>query len=184
MLPAFPYQAVPRFGHVAIDYNQKVYLWGGHTQKLPYSTNTAKVVPSVDVFDHLTGTWKKEMCTGQPPPHLDGCAYIKDGDVLYVFGGWNGDLFYNCLHQLNLWRLEWKDVKLSKGGCIPSRKARAGMAKCGENLILFGGFGAIADPSTSQQKSAHEIEGLTNELHLFSIPNCKFHLICYLLSSN
>ena len=179
MLKAFPYQASPRFGHAAIDYNQKLYIWGGHTQKLPFSPAT-KLTSCVDVYDLQTCTWKEEMCSGHAPLCHDGCAYVRDGDLLFVFGGWNGDMFYNSLHQLNLRKLEWKDVKLSKSGNVPSRKARAGMVKCSENLILFGGFGAIAiaqDPSLPQQKSIHEIEGLTNELHLFNISSCKYCLM-------
>lgn len=165
MQQSFPYQASPRFGHVAVDHDQKVYFWGGHTQTLPSAANN-KGVFSMDVYDLLTCTWKRELCTGPAPLGLDGCSYIKNGDVLYVYGGWNGDMFFRTLHQLDLWKLEWKEVR-TNGSCAPSRKARAGMAKWDGNLILFGGFGAIANPL----EKGPEMEGMTNELHLFNMSN-------------
>eukprot|EP00731_Ephydatia_muelleri_P029648 Em0021g171a len=173
MFQAFPYQAPPRFGHIAVGNHQKVYLWGGHAQKLTFSPNTKAATQSVDVYDLQTSTWKKEGCAGTVPLGPDGCAYAQDGDLLYVYGGWDGDQFYNTLHQLNLLTLEWREVR-HKGGSAPSRKARAGMTKCGESLVLFGGFGIIAtaqDPALPQQRRAHEIEEMTNELHLFSLSN-------------
>lgn len=181
MFQAFPYQAPPRFGHIAVGNHQKVYLWGGHAQKLTFSPNTKAATQSVDVYDLQTSTWKKEGCAGTVPLGPDGCAYAQDGDLLYVFGGWDGDQFYNTLHQLNLLTLEWREVR-HKGGSAPSRKARAGMTKCGESLVLFGGFGTIAtaqDPALPQQRRAHEIEEMTNELHLFSLSNCKHHGISF-----
>ena len=182
MFQALPYQAPPKLGHIAVGNHQKVYLWGGHAQKLPFVTNAKAATQSVDVYDLMNHSWKKESCSGPAPLGPDGCACILDGDLLHVFGGWDGDQFYNTLHQLNLSTLEWREVR-HKGDSTPSRKARAGMTKCGKSLLLFGGFGAIAtaqDHTLPQQRRAHEIEGMTNELHLFSLSNCKCHLILYI----
>ena len=85
-----------------------------------------------------------------------------------MFGGFDGSVDLNSLHQLDTQSWTWSE--LTKSG--PMRKAGCGMIAFDRNLLLFGGYGLPSGPTQPGAKFINDSKytyhrGWTNELHLF-----------------
>ena len=76
--------------------------------------------------------------------HADHC--------LYVYGGWDGELTYNNLHQLDVLTMTWTELKPAENSEIPMKMSGCGLVNYGKDkLVLFGGCGVPVEDS--QQSS-------------------------------
>lgn len=76
--------------------------------------------------------------------HADHC--------LYVYGGWDGQLTYNNLHQLDVLTMTWTELKPAENSEIPMKMSGCGLVNYGKDkLVLFGGCGV---PTEDSQQSS------------------------------
>ena len=116
---------------------------------------------------------------GAPPQGFVACAYTLIGSVLYVFGGSDGQSYYNDIYQIQLDKiLEWKKCNVRNPNKAPMKKRSTGMVarktKGGSyELVVFGGYGA---PRTDTQPGStiHR----TNEIHTYNIEKGWF-VLCF-----
>lgn len=158
------YHPQSRYGHVAIGYKHKVFVWGGRTKTCSPSDKS-----KLDSFDLRTELWVQLDVIGNPPRGLIHCASASEGPSAYVYGGGDGEMDHDTLHRLHLDELAWTRVPC-EGTNSPGRKNGARMVLWNERLVLFGGYGDLP-PSTDQPvvDDASKNRGLNNELHLCTI---------------
>ena len=165
------YQPSPRYGHSAIQVQEKSYLLGGRTQWFSNSSRS----DVINFFDCYIETWKEERTTGTPPPGLFARATTLLCDELFSFGGTDGNgRYFSYLHKLQTRTLEWKEIARNNlaGGPLPKIACR--IVAYREHLALIGGF--CHTPTSPLQSGAEFIEtpiykgyGCTNEFHLFNV---------------
>lgn len=169
------YEPIPRWSHVAIAYNGKVYVWGGRTKD---TSLNAKLISVVEEFDPITSKWMKVPTRGEHPQRPERCAYTctEDGSKLYVFGGYHEGTFSNSLYCLALDTMSWEEISCCDPECFPGKKAAAGMVIWNnDTLVLFGGYGlppikgVAQDTAYLRNAKSHDGPGWTNELHLFKL---------------
>ena len=135
---------IPRLWHCAAAVGNKIYVFGGDTtfQAVPTITKT------VQVLDLATKAWSTLTTTGKfIPPFLSTCNVI--GSKIYFTGG--EDSTGN--HSLSTYEIfdpvtnSWT-IPATEGSMV----ARGGQASAyvDSNLIVFGGFGASSDISSTQ----------------------------------
>lgn len=158
------YEPAPRHGHGAVEYNGKVYMWGGKDESWNIYPAT-----DVEIFDICTLLWEKKPSSGTPPPAVVYNGYTRLGSSLYTFGGWReveskNDIRCNSLHKLDLKTLVWKKLTPKNPSEGPSAKEGSVMIPLGKDkLIVFGGM--TADNQ------------YTNELHVYSLNEGKVRLV-------
>ncbi len=78
---------------------------------------------------------------------------MRADHCLYVYGGWDGQLTYNNLHQLDVLTMTWTELKPAETSEIPMKMSGCGLVNCGKDkLVLFGGCGVPIEDS--QQSSS------------------------------
>ena len=120
----------PRSKHTTVTYNSKFYVFGGKTQNKEFLND-------VTVFDPQTTTFcVYNNLKNRPSPRCRhaSCAILNK---MYVFGGKSGKELLNDFWELDLDKLQWRQIKLS-GSFITSRKGH-GMLPVGNTLIIYGG---------------------------------------------
>ena len=142
----------PRSNHAAIDFRQKLYVWGG-------SGSPAKIQASmVETFDVPSETWQQpQQLRGSLPDNLGAMAVAGDSESAYFFGGVSGShSFSNTLYQLNLSTLECKELIPRNPSQAPVKQSGSGMVLFKDKLVVHGGY-------TGKDRS--------NELHTFDLKN-------------
>ena len=148
---------------MAVTLGSKAYLWGGEG-------STTEDRRFLWVFDMHTKKWSKMETKGAPPQGFVACAYTLIGSVLYIFGGSDGQSYYNDIYQIQLNKiLEWKKCNVRNPKEAPMKKRSTGMIarknKDGsDELVVFGGYGAPR-ADTQPGSTIHR----TNEIHTFNI---------------
>ena len=158
---------------MAVTLESKVFLWGGEGSNLEDRR-------FLRVFDMHEKKWVKRRTKGTPPQGYVACAYTLIGSVLYIFGGSDGQSYYNDIYEIELSKsLVWKKCKVrnpyqeqnqdEEQNPVPMKKRSAGMiARKTEDgrdeLVLFGGYGARRE-DTLPGSTIHR----TNEVHTFNI---------------
>ena len=148
---------------MVITLDSKVFLWGGEGSNLEDRR-------FLRVFDMHEKKWLKRRTKGTPPQGYVACAYTLIGSVLYIFGGSDGQSYYNDIYQIELSKsLVWKKCKVQNPDKAPMKKRSTGMiarkTKDGsDELVVFGGYGAPR-ADTQPGSTIHR----TNEVHTFNI---------------
>ena len=148
---------------MAVTLGSKAFLWGGEG-------STTEDRRFLWVFDMHTKKWSKMETKGAPPQGFVACAYTLIGSVLYIFGGSDGQSYYNDIYQIELSKsLVWKKCKVQNPDKAPMKKRSTGMiarkTKDGsDELVVFGGYGAPR-ADTQPGSTIHR----TNEVHTFNI---------------
>ena len=140
-----------RAGSVSATIDSKVFIWGGQLT----DDDDISHLKNLYILDTLKENWKSTSITGEHPRGCKYCCSAQSGNVLYVYGGLDGDDgFTGSLFSLNLDILSWRELSphVHDG---PSKKYSGGMVVQGDKIILFGGY--------------TEVGRYTNELHLFDI---------------
>ena len=164
-------EPLPRWGHLAVTVGSKVFVWGGEG-------STEEDCKFLQFFDMDTKKWWKRRTKGSPPEGYVACAYTLIGKVLYVFGGSDGQNYYNDIYRVELdmkaTTLEWKMCEVQNPNLAPMKKRSTGMIarKTEDNsieLVVFGGYGA-PQKDTLPGSTIHR----TSEVHTFNIETGKF----------
>lgn len=123
----------PRYRHCAflIDGVRMMTFGGGDTQGASSGESS--------VFNLGSAAWDPYTITGSPPSARQGHSACQYRELVYVFGGQNGNECYNDVKVINMDTLEW-----SAPGCkgeAPSPRHGHAAAVIGADMFVFGGAG-------------------------------------------
>ncbi len=154
-----------RWSHHSAAVKGQLYVFGGITKD--FSKGKTELAVSVQIFNQCMKTWQTKATTGNPPLGLCDGACTSSGHHLYLYGGWDGSLRHDSLHQLDTNTLEWS--QLPSG---PTRKDGCDMVCFEGKLVLFGGYGFPLGPRQPEAEfikdsALNDGSGWTNELHCF-----------------
>lgn len=103
------------------------------------------------------------------------CCVLSPGHYLYTYGGWDGQVAYNTLHQLDTTTMTWEELVPNNPSDAPMKMSGCGIVAYGDHkLVLFGGYGvppekALPGSVFYQRNTGSEEKGWTNELKVFNI---------------
>jgi len=123
----------PRFAHIAVLHNRKMYIHGG---------NEYIISPLGDFYsyDIDTKTWQKLDSTGGPSPRYYHSSALYKGR-LYVFGGCsNKKVFHNDLYCYDIEASTWRKIELDEKS-LPLPRGGHITFVVENKLYMFGGFG-------------------------------------------
>ncbi|XP_035995860.1 acyl-CoA-binding domain-containing protein 6 [Fundulus heteroclitus] len=126
-----------REGHTLCVVKGRLYLFGGAS-----SPDASECLPGVYSFDVVSLSWER-LSAGGPAPTALRHSSAAAGDNIYVYGGVvRGDPTEDLL-VFNTVSLTWTPVKTS--GSSPPALWGQSFAQAGDQLFMFGGFGAGGD---------------------------------------
>uniref|UniRef100_A0A1Q3G2U4 Putative host cell transcription factor hcfc1 n=1 Tax=Culex tarsalis TaxID=7177 RepID=A0A1Q3G2U4_CULTA len=139
--PAVPFQ---RYGHTAVAYENKVYIWGGRNDEI--------VCDILYCYDTRTLKWSRPAVTGTVPGARDGHSACIYGNRMYIFGGFEEtiDKFSCDVHYLNLQTMAWTYVDTR--GDPPTFRDFHSATIVNHKMFVFGGRGDAWGPYHSQEE--------------------------------
>jgi len=122
-----------RYGHSAVIYSGKMYIWGGYDN----SSMTANDMYTLD-FD--TFTWSPVTQSGSIPTarYSHGAAFMSPHYWIIFGGAGDGNAPLNDAHIFNLSNNTWTQIKAS--GTTPTARFGHSISTVGTSIYLFGGF--------------------------------------------
>ncbi|XP_037547873.1 rab9 effector protein with kelch motifs [Nematolebias whitei] len=123
-----------RAGHTLCVVKGKLYLFGGAS-----SPDATECLPRVYSFDVVSLTWEC-LETGGVALRTLRYSSVAMGDNIYVYGGVLNQIPTDNLMVFNTVSLIWTPVKTS--GSPPPALESQSFALCGNQIFMFGGFGA------------------------------------------
>lgn len=93
-----------RYGHTAVVYDGKIYIWGGRNDRA--SCNT------LFCFDTIWHCWTAPKTTGNIPPARDGHTACQYKNFMFIFGGYEEDSqeFAKSVYCLDFNTMHWSYV--------------------------------------------------------------------------
>ncbi|XP_071439603.1 kelch domain-containing protein 3 isoform X1 [Hetaerina americana] len=153
-----PYQ---RYGHTAVSYGDKIYIWGGRNDEAACNV--------LFCFHTKTLKWSCPKVHGIIPGARDGHSACVIRHSMYIFGGFEEEIdrFSQDVHALDLETMEWRYVVTK--GTPPSYRDFHSASAVGTKMYIFGGRGDVYGPYHSQEEVySNEIvylETLTSTWH-------------------
>jgi len=114
-----------RAGATLVVHHESLLLVGGYCGAQYYS----------DIWSYSLKTNKWSLVNATTFPRAFHSSVVSD-DVLYVFGGKNGEQVFDELNALDLTKTTWKPLKAN--GTVAAREQTA-MIVSGSRIILYGG---------------------------------------------
>lgn len=141
--PQFSVTPFLRYGHTAVAYGTKIYIWGGR--------NDQTACNRLFCFDTDTFLWSNPSTTGDIPCSRDGHSACIIGNSMYIFGGYEEEFerFSQDVFALNLETMNWTYVD-TKGESPPYTDFHTGTA-IGKRIYIFGGRSDRAAPHSSEE---------------------------------
>ncbi len=87
---------------------------------------------------------------GAPTARFDHSANLVGGTKMFVFGGWNGEEFFDDVYILDLEIMAW--TKPTCTGPAPVKRKGHCSILIGTNLVIHGGFSFSEDKIKSAGK--------------------------------
>ncbi|XP_023306658.1 kelch domain-containing protein 3 [Lucilia cuprina] len=139
--PEVPFQ---RYGHTAVTYNDKIYMWGGR--------NDETLCNVLYCFDPKTLSWSRPQVTGAIPGSRDGHSACVIDNCMYIFGGFVEEIHeFSCdVHALNFDTMEWRYIQTF--GVPPSFRDFHTAEHIHGRMYIFGGRGDKHSPYHSQEE--------------------------------
>ena len=175
----------PMCFHAAVDFRQKLYIWGG--LRLPSMVHNSML----EMFDVPSEKWQQPQTLrgSRLPDDLCAMAVARDSEKAYFFGGMSFSsskaardsenprffggvsdsssnlTFFNTLYQLNLSTLECKEL-------VPRNPSQAPVKQCGSGMVFFKDKLVVQGGYTGKDCS--------NELYTFDLKNseCEESNLC------
>ncbi|KAI9819132.1 MAG: Negative regulator of mitotic exit [Pycnora praestabilis] len=129
-----------RTNHTIINWNDKLYLFGG--------TNGLQWFNDVWAYDPRVNAWSQLDCIGYIPAAREGHAAALVNDVMYIFGGRSED--GNDLGDLAAFRISSRRwYTFQNMGPSPSPRSGHSMTAYGKQIVVLAGEPSMAprDPS-------------------------------------
>uniref|UniRef100_A0A182VUX6 K Homology domain-containing protein n=1 Tax=Anopheles minimus TaxID=112268 RepID=A0A182VUX6_9DIPT len=139
--PEVPFQ---RYGHTAVAFGRKVYLWGGRNDEI--------VCDILFCFDTKTRKWTRPSVTGTVPGARDGHSACIYEERMYIFGGFEEsiDKFSCDVYYLDLRTMHWTYVNTL--GEPPSYRDFHSATVLNHRMYVFGGRSDAVAPYHSQEE--------------------------------
>lgn len=136
-----PYQ---RYGHTAVAYGDKIFVWGGR--------NDEAACNILFCFDTSSLQWSCPQVSGMIPGARDGHSACIIDHCMYVFGGFEEEIdrFSQDVHALDLRTMKWRYVIAQ--GEPPSYRDFHSATTLGHRMYIFGGRGDLNGPYHSQEE--------------------------------
>lgn len=133
-----------RYGHTAVAYGDKVYMWGGR--------NNAVACNTLSCFDTKTLEWTTPTVTGMVPYAKDGHSACIIKNKMYIFGGFEylTDQYSQEVHCLDLDLMEWTFIDAK--GTPPSHRDFHTAIAYGDRMYVYGGRGDMNSPYNSEEE--------------------------------
>ncbi|KAG5890788.1 hypothetical protein JTB14_007182 [Gonioctena quinquepunctata] len=151
-----------RYGHTAIVYGEKVYIWGGRNDRASCST--------LFCFDTIWHCWTAPKTTGNIPPARDGHTACLWGKYMIIFGGYeeDSDAFARSVYSLDLEKMHWTYIHIN--GTEPSLRDFHTTVVIQDRMYLFGGRG-----TTNEFTSRRPVVLYCNELWYLDLKAFTWH---------
>jgi len=122
-----------RYGHTAVVYKDKIYIWGGRNDQA-----SCAVLFCFDTFYHC---WTAPQTTGDIPLARDGHTACVWKHYMYIFGGFEEetDSFAKSVHVLDLETMHWRYIHTV--GDEPAVRDFHSAACLNDRMYIFGGRG-------------------------------------------
>eukprot|EP01117_Protostelium_nocturnum_P013026 TRINITY_DN4832_c0_g1_i2.p1 TRINITY_DN4832_c0_g1~~TRINITY_DN4832_c0_g1_i2.p1 ORF type:complete len:695 (+),score=235.65 TRINITY_DN4832_c0_g1_i2:317-2401(+) len=171
----------PRFKHSAVKVKDKfVAVFGGESK-----TVAGKALNDLWFFDTTTNKWEPKAHKGEIPAPRWAHSVAVVGKYMYLFGGTDGNNYYNEVNVLDLDTLVWKTLSVPEG---PSGRAYHGSVVVGDQIFVQGGYaeyGMLGDGWTfdtannkwAETPLAEDIWEDYRCCHQMVVPNDKFGTI-------
>lgn len=146
--PQFEVAPYQRYGHTAVVYKDKIYIWGGR--------NDDAADNALYCFDPETGMWSLLETNGTVPGARDGhsacVVHSRYSDSMYIFGGFEEgiDRFSQEVYSLDFKTMRW--TYLMTSGQPPSYRDFHSATAIGNRMYIFGGRGDHNGPHHSQME--------------------------------
>lgn len=139
--PLVPFQ---RYGHTAVAYGSKIYIWGGR--------NDDTACNILFCFDTKTNKWDRPNVCGCIPEARDGHTACVVDNKMYLFGGYelNFEQFTRAIYCLNLDTMVWTYIETFNEP--PSYRDFHTATPINDRLYVFGGRGNRHSPNYSQDE--------------------------------
>lgn len=122
----------PRYGHSAVLAGSRIIIFGGKGSK-------NVVFRDLHALDPASMTWfQGPEGSGSPSSRFGHTANLVDGSKMVVFGGWNGEDYFNDVFTLDLEAMAWSQPKCT--GPIPCPRQGHTTIQIANNLLIFGGI--------------------------------------------
>ncbi|XP_071056826.1 kelch domain-containing protein 3 [Onthophagus taurus] len=130
-----------RYGHTAVLYKEKIYIWGGR--------NDAASCSVLFQFDPVWHCWTAPRTTGDLPPARDGHSACVWKNRMYIFGGYEDgiDAFARTTYMLDLEKMVWTGIYVK--GVEPSNRDFHSAVCINDKMYVFGGRGTEMDGFSS-----------------------------------
>ncbi|XP_072391369.1 kelch domain-containing protein 3-like [Diabrotica undecimpunctata] len=154
-----------RYGHTAIVYGEKVYIWGGRNDRASCST--------LFCFDTVWHCWTAPKTTGHFPPARDGHTACLWKNYMIIYGGYeeHSDSFAQIIYHLNLDTMHWTYVPV--GGPEPSARDFHTSVVINDRMYLFGGRGTLVDHFVGGRQMMYCNELWYLDLNTFTWHHCE-----------
>ncbi|KAI0785082.1 galactose oxidase [Abortiporus biennis] len=131
----------PRIGHACASFSRIFILWGGDVR------SKGKTNPEVDNALYLlnidTREWTQVRTVGPVPSGRYGHTMCTIGTSLYLFGGQDGNNFFNDAWRFELHTLKtfprWQPIKPRLQSPLPERRTNHTCISYDNGIIIFGG---------------------------------------------
>ncbi|KAI7906957.1 uncharacterized protein BX663DRAFT_465276 [Cokeromyces recurvatus] len=117
--------------HASVVYGDKMYVYGG-------MNNNSVCSDKLYVLELDTFTWSipKVFGTLPPPCRAHSLTVDPNNGKIYLFGGGDGQIYYNHLYVLDIYTMTWSQLKTNKS--LSDRRAHSTII-WNEGLYVFGG---------------------------------------------
>ena len=167
-----PYEPDARRAPFSAVARGELHVWGGRTSNYSSKIND---YTSLQVYSQVEEIWRQITCSGDCPIRLFHGASTQNGQDIYTYGGQDESSYFGSLHKLDTLTSQWSKLTgHSLDG--PIRKSACGIVSYHNQLILFGGFGALTHPTQTGSVCVYygkSGNGWTNELHSFDLTKGK-----------
>ncbi|XP_045768995.1 kelch domain-containing protein 3 [Maniola jurtina] len=136
-----PYQ---RYGHSAVAYGHKVYMWGGR--------NNVVACDKLSCFDTEKLKWSTPPVTGMVPYAKDGHSACIIKNKMYIFGGFEYifDQYTQDVHCLDLDTMQW--TYINTHGTPPCHRDFHTAVAYNDRMYIYGGRGDVNGPYNSDDE--------------------------------
>ncbi|XP_022094720.1 kelch domain-containing protein 3-like [Acanthaster planci] len=154
-----------RYGHSVVNYEGKVYLWGGRNDNYGACNK-------VFCYDTKTLKWSRPRTEGERPGGRDGHTACLIGDNMYIFGGFEDGMvqcYANTVYSLDLKEMFWTYIKAK--GDIPHWRDFHTAAAYHHRMIVFGGRSDESGPYyTNREFYCNRLQVLDTQTKVWSAP--------------
>ncbi|KAG5514025.1 hypothetical protein PMAC_000647 [Pneumocystis sp. 'macacae'] len=125
-----------RYGHTLNILGTKIVIFGGQTETFFFND---LVSFDLDTLNTPNAKWEQITPSTNLPPARTNHIMIAYQEMLYLFGGTNGNQWFNDVWVFDYKNLSWKEIVCN--GCIPQPREGHSASLVDDIIYIFGGRG-------------------------------------------